>query len=194
MGFQVKRITKGIYVDGHERADVIEARNEFLKTMTSLGFLQPSNAPNEETAKLLPDVPVSPDRGHLSTSSPDHRLRCSYQNIDDTMQVIKPKGRGAGLMVSDFIEERDGYLTLSDSMYQTVVQQDASIPQSARVIFEYGKNRDGYWNNELFIEQMEVAIKVAEAKYPLVFTSMSGSLIIRVVTQHLQMMLLWPHS
>ena len=25
------------------------------------------------------------------------------------MQVLKPKGRGAGLMVSDFIEERDGH-------------------------------------------------------------------------------------
>ena len=24
----------------------------------------------------------------------------------------------------------------------------------------------GYWNNELFMEQMEVAVKVAEAKYP----------------------------
>ena len=31
MGFNVKRITKGIYVDGHERADVIESRGEFLK-------------------------------------------------------------------------------------------------------------------------------------------------------------------
>ena len=38
MGFTVKRITKGIYVDGHERQDVIEARDSFLKKMTSLGF------------------------------------------------------------------------------------------------------------------------------------------------------------
>ena len=34
------------------------------------------------------------------------------------------------------------------------------------MIFEYGKNQDGYWNNDLFMEQMEVAIKVTEAKYP----------------------------
>jgi len=50
---QVKHITKGIYVDGHKMADIIEACNEILKTMTSLGFLQPSNAPNEEIARLL---------------------------------------------------------------------------------------------------------------------------------------------
>ncbi len=53
MGFKVKRVTKGIYVDGHERADVIEAPSEFLKTMTSLGFLKTNNAPNEEVAQLF---------------------------------------------------------------------------------------------------------------------------------------------
>ena len=42
-----------------------------------------------------------------------------------------------------------------------------SVPHSARDSFEFGKNQDGYWNNELLLEQMEAAIKVAEAKYPL---------------------------
>ena len=70
-------------------------------------------------------------------------------------------------MVSDFIEERDGYLAIPDALYETVKQHDPTVPQSARVIFEYGKNCDGYWNNELFMEQMEMAVKVAEPKYPL---------------------------
>lgn len=61
MGFKVKRITKGIYVDGHEREDVVEARDEFLKSMTALGFLQRSNAPSTEMADLLPYVPISSD-------------------------------------------------------------------------------------------------------------------------------------
>ena len=39
---------------------------------------------------------------------------------DQTMQVMRPKGRGAGLMVSDFIEERDGYLAIPDALYETV--------------------------------------------------------------------------
>ena len=47
------------------------------------------------------------------------------------MQVIKPKGRGAGIMVSDFIEERDGYLALSSSSYQTLSALDATVPQAA---------------------------------------------------------------
>ena len=79
---------------------------------------------------------------------------------------MRPKGRGAGLMVSDFIEERDGYLAIPDTQYEAIKNDDPSIPQSARVIFEYGKTRDGYWNSELFMEQMHTAVKVAEAKYP----------------------------
>lgn len=57
MGFKVRRITKGIYYDGHEREDVVEAREEFLKTMTSLGFFHESNAPSNEMASLLPVSP-----------------------------------------------------------------------------------------------------------------------------------------
>ncbi len=171
MGFKVRRITKGIYTDGHERDDVIEARGEFLKTMTSLGFLRQETAPSEDVARLLPDVELSPDRDNTifwfhdeSTFNANDDQPMMWK--DATMQVIKPKGRGSGIMVSDFIEERDGYLALSDSMFQAISEVDPSVPQSARVLFEYGKNRDGYWNSELFINQMKVAIKVAEAKYP----------------------------
>lgn len=57
MGFT---ITKGIYYDGHEREDVVEARVEYIKRMTSLGFLHASNAPTEEMARLLPQVELSP--------------------------------------------------------------------------------------------------------------------------------------
>ena len=62
---------------------------------------------------------------------------------DDTMQAIKPKGRGAGLVVSDFIEEREGYLALSHSMHATIVEEDSSMPQSVLVIFEYGQTDIG---------------------------------------------------
>ncbi len=43
------------------------------------------------------------------------------------MQVMRPKGRGAGLMVSDFIEEREGYLSIPDTLYETAKQHDQSM-------------------------------------------------------------------
>ena len=48
-------------------------------------------------------------------------------------------------MVSDFIEEKGGYLALSDAEYDLEKELHASIKQSARVIFEYGDNH-GYWD------------------------------------------------
>ena len=72
----------------------------------------------------------------------------------------------AELMVSDFIEERDGFLARSDKMYATLSKEDTSLKQAARVIFEHGKAKEGYWDNGLFMEQMEVAVQVAVAKYP----------------------------
>lgn len=71
------------------------------------------------------------------------------------MQVIKPKSRGAGLMVSDFIEERDGYCALSDEMFRSVAEVDPSVEQSARVLFEYGKGKDGYWNSDCFWSRLK---------------------------------------
>ncbi|MCG8622251.1 MAG: hypothetical protein MJE68_09690 [Proteobacteria bacterium] len=120
MGFKVSRITKGIYVDGHERADVIEARRDFLKTMTTLGFLNENNAPNEEVGQLLPKVTVVPDEKETIFWFHDESSYNANDNQptmwkDQTMQVMRPKGRGTGLMVSDFIEERDGYLSIPDA-------------------------------------------------------------------------------
>ena len=48
LGFSIKGHKKGtymyMYVDGHERSDVIEYRQKFLKKMFSLGFLNKDNA------------------------------------------------------------------------------------------------------------------------------------------------------
>ena len=69
--------------------------------------------------------------------------------------VIKQKSQGAGLMVSDFVDEHDGYLRLTEEQAKRFPQ----IPKEARVIFKYGQS-DGYWNNERFLHQMESAIGI----------------------------------
>ena len=30
----------------------------------------------------------------------------------------------------------------------------------------YSENREGYWNSERFMDQIKMAVKIAEAKYP----------------------------
>ncbi len=58
LGFEVITTKKGIFIDGHERDDVVEQRSFFLRRMAKIGFLHPSNAPTECSLSTYPDVDV----------------------------------------------------------------------------------------------------------------------------------------
>jgi transposase len=79
---------------------------------------------------------------------------------------LKPKSHGAGIMVSDFIDENNGYLKLTNDEYQRAKQQHPNLRQQAREFLEYGKEHDGYWTSERFLSQLHVASTIAEIKYP----------------------------
>ena len=55
MGFEVVTARKGIFVDGHERPDVIESRKGFLRKMVKIGFLHFTNAPTDRARQALPE-------------------------------------------------------------------------------------------------------------------------------------------
>ena len=69
-------------------------------------------------------------------------------------------------MVSDFITEFDGLLQLSIEEYRRAAESDPSIRMCAREILKFGSGSEGYWNNARFLKQMEMAIKIADIKYP----------------------------
>ena len=54
MEFRVLTATKGSFVDGHKRPDVVEYRKKFLRRMVSLGFLNSTNAHTDEARQALP--------------------------------------------------------------------------------------------------------------------------------------------
>jgi len=81
-------------------------------------------------------------------------------------KVMRPKSKGSGIMVSDFISERDGYLALTGGEYEVAKQTDPSIRQYARQQLEYGEAKEGYWMSEKFMDQIKEVVKIAEAKYP----------------------------
>ena len=47
LGFQIIITHAGIFIDGHERDDVVEQRKTFLTRMVKIGFLHFTNAPTE---------------------------------------------------------------------------------------------------------------------------------------------------
>lgn len=54
-------------------------------------------------------------------------------------------------MVSHFVTEHDGLLTLTDDEYEKAQETNITISQYASEIIKYGAARDGYWNNERFL-------------------------------------------
>ena len=113
-------VSKGVFIDGHERPDVVESREKFLRKMTECGFLLPDNAPTEEAAQALPtDVP------HMTKEEGEKCIVWWHDESDTPILwgekgklLIKPKRKGLSIMVSEFIEEKDGYLALSDEQYE----------------------------------------------------------------------------
>ena len=81
--------------------------------------------------------------------------------------ILRPKGRGKGIMVSDFLLpwSQLNLLSLSDTDQNELVSSE--IPLEAVEYFEYGKNNDGYWKGENLLKQVvEKALPIAEALYP----------------------------
>ena len=99
-----------------------------------------------------------------------HNESCFHSNEDQGWQwaeegrlMIKPKGKGRGLMVSDFIDEHDDFLALTPD-------EAAKLPHlsrhKARKILKYGAEQEGYWNSNRFMEQVKIVADIATHKYP----------------------------
>ena len=79
---------------------------------------------------------------------------------------MKPKSKGAGIMVSDFVDQHHGFLAFSSDQYERVKETDPDLPMYAREFLEYGEAREGYWTGDKFVQQMKKALRIAELKYP----------------------------
>ena len=169
LGFEVLTAKKGIFIDGHERDDVVESRK-----MVKLGFLHFTNAPTEDAVKALPaDIDSPTNERRTKTVIFFHDESTFIANEDQPTQwgmkgekMMKKKSKGAGIMVSDFIDEHNGFLALTDEEYQAAKVTNPNIRPYARECLEYGESKEGYWTRDKFIAQMHRAIEIAEIKYP----------------------------
>ena len=174
MGFQVLTSKKGSFVDGHERPDVVEYRKRFLRRMVGLGFLNLENVPTDEAKQALPTDLECPSQAILDKTIVFFHDESTFQCNDDQptfwgtkgTHIIKPKSKGSGIMVSDFIDEHNGYLALTREEYDRAKVNDPNIHLQAREFLEYGESKEGYWTSDKFMKQMKMAVKIAEVKYP----------------------------
>jgi len=70
--------------------------------------------------------------------------------------MMKPKGKGAGIMISAFIYKHHGFLALNDEEYECVKLADPSARKYAQEFFRiWGENKEGYWMRDRFIDQIK---------------------------------------
>ena len=144
LGFQQKRYGKGVYFDGHEREDVILDRQKYLQFMDladqrcygSLNLLRPGEKPI---------LRVYHDESTFYTNTQQ-----TFYWSDDTNITLRAKSLGQAIMVSDYIDEAEGFLRIDGIQ--------------ARETLEHSK--EGYFPNEKFVEQALKAVDIFEAKYP----------------------------
>ena len=138
-----------------------------------MGVLNKKNAPIPDAADSLPSDLDCPSDDQIAKTVVIFHDESTFQANDDQtkfweakdMVVLRPKSRGAGIMVSDFIDEHNGYLQLTNEEYDASIIANPGLKKCAHL--EYGENREGYWTSEKFMAQIQVAAKDSRSEVSL---------------------------
>lgn len=180
MGLKYDTVKKGVFVDGHERGDVVEYRqNVFIPKWREFQnrlviFDEEGNWSPPST--LLPgEKPLMLCTQAESTFNANDGKRVIW--MENGKQPIRPKGRGKGIMVSGFLTP-GGVLSIPESISDAELLQNEVdwplLPDGKPVrcglqFLEYGK--DNYWNGDKMVDH---AIKVAAHIFPYAFPGCQG--------------------
>jgi hypothetical protein len=161
LGWRRTVVRKGVYMDGHERSDVVEYRNKVF--LPAIAQFEPFMAKHEgqELKKVMPEVPEGQQRIIIQ-----YHDECCFHANDDARslwlregeQPLRKKGRGRLVHVSDFINEEDGRLVLLD--------ENDQIVRDARKIIYPGANGDPWWDTKQLMDQIKSAIEIFESAHP----------------------------
>ena len=69
-------------------------------------------------------------------------------------------------MISSYIDEHSSFLCLTDQECERMKKNNKPAKKFACQFLEYGENREGYWTQDKFMEQMKTTVDMAEFKYP----------------------------
>ncbi|KAF5369637.1 hypothetical protein D9615_010264 [Tricholomella constricta] len=159
LGYRWTVTPTGQYVDGHERADVVNYRQKkFLPRWMSIeertrrwkaGFKEAEDV--EEMRPIHRRIVVW--FHDESTFYANDRRRQRWVHKDENA-VPRAKGEGASLMVADFVSADYGWLASPDKT------------ERARILFKAGKNREGYFTNDDTLKHATTAMDILTKYYP----------------------------
>ncbi|KAF9516301.1 hypothetical protein BS47DRAFT_1292541 [Hydnum rufescens UP504] len=161
LGFRHKTLTKGVYMDGHERADVVAYReNVFLPAMEKferrmaqyhgpeLKHCEPNLQPGEKRV-----IAQFHDESCFHANEFKRSAWCVLGSM-----VLQKKSRGRLIHVSDFINEEDGRLVQQNEQGQIV--------RDARKIIYPGAAGDPWWDTKQLLTQVTNAIDIFNVTHP----------------------------
>ncbi|RPB21874.1 hypothetical protein L211DRAFT_888332 [Terfezia boudieri ATCC MYA-4762] len=162
LGFEWKDVRKGVYIDGHEREDVVRYRQEvFLPVLQQL-FHSGLREWTEDGTILLKELPAGEKEKILVThdestfNANDGKRRMWIQN---NAQPLRQKSKGRGIMVSEFLTPR-GRLAVPEH-----ISIDGLPRRQATEYLEYGQ--DNYWTGDKMVQHtLQVAIPIFERAFP----------------------------
>ena len=174
LGYRWQDVKKGVFFDGHERPDVVEYRQQFVAEMHRLspylvefesdGTIKDKPYPADcevGGSKYRPIIVITHDESIFSANDGKQKAWGTENQI-----FLRPKGKGRGIMVSDFLLPWSRLNLLSLPRARQEELQSLGIPLEAAVLYEYGKD-EGYWDGKMLLEQaVHRALPIAEALYP----------------------------
>ena len=163
MGYKFRDVRKGVYKDGHERADVVAYRQaQFLPALQALENRMVRweliNENGDEDLRIVypsglapgvkPVVLIVHDESTFNANDGRSKIWIKDDNIP-----LKKKTRGKGIMVSDFLTP-GGRLRVPDGIDNSTVTQYGMLdegprrldPQLAACSIEYGG--DNWWDGD----------------------------------------------
>ncbi|KAF8585443.1 hypothetical protein K439DRAFT_1343453 [Ramaria rubella] len=154
----------GMYVDGHERPDVVKYRTEFIQRWNEYSKWMVTYDNDGNVAQLPKGFPIQGGRFRLilvthdeSTFYANDRRKTKW--IHSSKKAVPEwKGEGASLMVSDFLTLEWGRLKDAEELLIGLTYSEAQI------VFKAGKNQDGYFTADDLQKQVETAIDIFEIK------------------------------
>ena len=119
-GYKYSHIKKGMYVDGHERKDVVAYRMVFLQTILELEKLMPMFEGENMEIEIWPELLLG-EKPHILVTH-DECVFSSYDGMPmcwmpEGEQPLRKKGQGRSLHVSEFLTDVCGRLKLEVRLF-----------------------------------------------------------------------------
>jgi hypothetical protein len=160
MDYRWTKSPSGQYVDGHECEDIVTyCQTKFLPTMFQLqccmqawkdGLEEASHNDDHTMPEGVRVIMWFHDESTFYAN--DHR-KVYWVHKDETAKP-RAKGKGASMMVADFI--------LAD--YEWL--RSACGNEAARTLFKAGKARDGHFTNDDILNHAKIAMDILEKYFP----------------------------